>query len=276
MLEGGEGNGDIAPQVNAPFIGVEQSGQAGSGVFDVPDEITAPGGEVIEDERLFALRMPHPSSDQLRVLGSLAAAFDWDLVPVKAPAATDADTDLSAVVGHALAEVKQPTEDPETVAYLEKYVGLKGKLDNVSNSPYATALTKREPFTDKEKQAFTEAGYKSVVELTTTFGEERATVYAYEDAPGLPEFKVTYLTHENNIKQRPADLRTFTFSASGGTVIRQRYVYKSFGRIELPPPTEENQEPMGRYDLDNLSKLLFRENFALVRVRNGTWQRGND
>jgi hypothetical protein len=228
-----------------------------------------------DGEHLFALRLPpHTSPDQLRALGALAATFGWELTPVEAEEI--ASRGELAAIRHSLAKVNEAVLDPGAIAYMENYTALKEKLDNVAKYYYSCTVDARKSFTAVEEKAFREAGYKSVVELASTFGLERATVYMYEDAPDLPVCKVVYVSFENNAKQKPSVLRTFEFHASGGTQTWQRYVSRSFGRVELEPPNEENQNPMDQYNLANLDKLLFSESPTFERVRNGTWERNDD
>jgi|GEM_PF-6915734 len=227
-----------------------------------------------ENAPMFAVRMPNATAEQIDALQSLAARFGWELMPAEIYEATDAE---SPTTTDAAIEATPDPEDPEPVAYMKKYINIKDTLDKVADLGYNFATPPREAFTAEEQDIFRRAGYKSVVYLTNTFGSEQVTVYAYEDVPGLPAFKVTALRSAlGKQKNQPMVLQTFTFGASGGRHVWQQYTSKLFGRMELQPPAEGNDAPMEHYHLDRLRSVLSDGSKPLERVRNGTWQNNGE
>jgi hypothetical protein len=269
MMEGGKDKEGVVPQIYVAPASIQDGGQ--SSVGSSGSEITAPGGE---PEQLFQLRMPRVSADQIKALGGLAAVFGWEVTPVEADKAEAVSNTPTTATGHEIVTSKETGLDPEAAAYMKKYVALKSELDKVPTRGYNHAVEARKPFTPTEEASFCEAGYKSVVDLASTFGRERFTVIAYEEAPGLPAFKVTYLKLTNDAKRKPSELQTFTFHASGGTYTWQKYKPKLFGHAELEPMGEDGPEPMDHHNLDRLTKILC-GSFGPERVRNGTWTRSD-
>lgn len=214
-------------------------------------------------EQLYALHMPSPTTEQLKALGALAAAFGWELIPVAEEERVSHESPDEAV--RAVHDASRlPEIDEESALYLEKYAAAAAFLENVGSLRVDNRV-RRKPFTASEIAAFKAEGLRSVTELTSLMGRHRVVVYQYELAPSLPAFKVEHVQSKDG---HPDTLCTYVLGVSGGSFTFQTYTKKILG-VTLNPPKDIYPVPMDIYWFGHLEHNVIKPN--MERVVNGRW-----